>query len=753
MPRFKWTVFAWAAWLVFSSILPALAAEDETPPAVEISANGYVVDPDGNPLAGARVVLREWSSARYSEDVYSDLNDIVAETKSGADGGFRFDKVPAVPFKRHEQYDAPWDVVAVAKGYGPAWQHLPKRASSEALKLTLRRPRRIEGRLVDSSGRAVADCRLTVVGIVEPTLNLRHDYEDPKRLDLWRSEIGPVVMTDADGKFELDDLPEDLMVLLSAKHPEFERSIIAVEPAAKFLPVGFASSGRKNQGPKPPPSYPSGFEHSLKPGGRLRGRVVYEDSGNPVADAKVSLVWENFGEFTTTDGNGQFDFDSVRMSPYNLSSLPEDRNYLGERLRIEFSPQNDRHDVVLKYARGNPVRGRVVDVDTNAGIAGVRIAYAPAENDQDSNWSPARSIETSVNGEFEFVVPSGAGRLRVGGGVEGHPTHDVPNYWRWRNSDHVADVHSAAIEVVAGEQHDEVVLRVTRGLVVRGRVVDGDGKPIALARVEAENRLSRSEKKQTHTDESGRFELAGYPPHEELQLKVSDSVDRLRASAEVPADSAAGAARVVDLGEIKLRGTARIQGAVIADGKPLPGASVHLSVFGKRDGEFLTSRQDAVVRTDENGEYSIDDVTTGEDFSLYVAARGYTNKGTKTYRLDVGQSLEIPPVEIKRLAASVGGVVVDLDGNPVANVTIVPWERDGYTSVPYGPNGPPSPTDVEGRFVLTDLPNVPLKLMAYVMPPADSKERFTRFPATVFVEPGQMNVRIKLDPKLQRPLP
>jgi hypothetical protein len=101
----------------------------------------------------------------------------------------------------------------------------------------------------------------------------------------------------------------------------------------------------------------------------------------------------------------------------------------------------------------------------------------------------------------------------------------------------------------------------------------------------------------------------------------------------------------------------------------------------------------------------------------------------------------------------VGGIVVDLDGNPVANVTIVPWERNAYASVPYGPSGPPSPTGSDGRFLLTELPNVPLKLMAQIKPPRDSRELRVRFPATVFADPGQMDIRIKLDPKLQRPLP
>ena len=101
----------------------------------------------------------------------------------------------------------------------------------------------------------------------------------------------------------------------------------------------------------------------------------------------------------------------------------------------------------------------------------------------------------------------------------------------------------------------------------------------------------------------------------------------------------------------------------------------------------------------------------------------------------------------------VSGTVVDLDGQPVAGVTVSAWEQGAGGSVAFGSRGAPPPTDANGRFQINDLPNVPLKLMAYITPPEPRKERSIRFPATVNVEPNETDVRIVLDPKLQRPLP
>ncbi|MGD9634220.1 MAG: carboxypeptidase regulatory-like domain-containing protein [Pirellulales bacterium] len=754
MPRFMQLGMFLVRCVLLAAPVAAFGADPAPQPPVSISSLGRVVDPAGKPVAGARVVLREWSGIRYSEDVYSTKSDVLAETTSDADGNFRFDHVQAPPFVRHEQYAAPWDVVAFAKGYGPAWRHLAKREDTTPLELQLHAGRQITGRLVDESGLGITDCRVQVVGLSEPTATTNYDYSEPSGLEGWRSKVMPSVVTDREGAFALEDMSRELLVTLSAEHPRFERGVFEILPDEKFLPAGFPpAASRRRGGPQPPPAYASGATHKLKPGGQIRGTVVYDDSSKPAAGAKVSLVWKNMGHFTQADGAGKFKFDSMPLATFDLSSLPEDREYLGERSRIEFSPDNREQAVVIKHSRGEHIRGRVVDADTGAGVPGVAVAYVPANPVKDSNWSPARSVESTADGSFEIVVPLGPGQLRVGGGVESHPTHDVPNYWRWRSGEHIVPGNSAAIDVAAGEEVD-ALLQVTRGLIVRGQVVDATGKPIPLVRVEALDRFSSSgEPRRTHTDESGRFELAGFPPHEERRINISDEVGRRRTGADIAADPEAGPTRVIDLGAIELRGTAAVSGTVVAGGQPLAGASVHLSVHSRRGDEIVRSRQDAVVTTDQSGKYSIDDVTTDEEFSLYVVCRGYTNQGTKTYRLSAGETVEIPTVELKKLSAAVGGIVVDLDGNPVANVTIVPWERNSYASVPFGPSGPPPPTGADGRFLLTELPNVPLKLMAYMKPPADSRERRMRFPATVFAEPGQMDIRIKLDPKLQRPLP
>ena len=60
------------------------------------------------------------------------------------------------------------------------------------------------------------------------------------------------------------------------------------------------------------------------------------------------------------------------------------------------------------------------------------------------------------------------------------------------------------------------------------------------------------------------------------------------------------------------------------------------------------------------------------------------------------------------------------------------------------------PTGKNGRFTINKLPNVPLTIMAYFRPPADSPDNAIRFAAKVDVAPGERDIEIILDPKLVR---
>jgi protocatechuate 3,4-dioxygenase beta subunit len=214
-----------------------------------------------------------------------------------------------------------------------------------------------------------------------------------------------------------------------------------------------------------------------------------------------------------------------------------------------------------------------------------------------------------------------------------------------------------------------------------------------------------------------------------------------------------GASRGARGGALGPRDAAIVTGRILGDGKPLAGALVHLLVQNDSAGQEARWSTSGQTETDEQGRFRFDAVPAGVRICATVRHEGYTDGGTPPCKVISGQESKVPDVELKSRGAFVAGFVVDLEGMPVPGVTVTAWERNGYRSVSYGPGGPPQPTDAKGRFRIDDLPNVPLKLLAYIQPPEPRKERSIRFPASVNAEAGQTDVRIVLDPKLQRPLP
>ncbi len=282
---------AWVGFFALSLLGATRAAQqpESPPPPPRISAVGQVVDPAGKPVAGVRVVLREWSSLRYSDDVFQrEIRDVLAETTSDAAGRFQFDDVESRPFRSFGDR-SPWDVVALADGFALGWVHLSAGNAERDWTIKLHKAKTIRGRLIDSDDKPVAGCTVQVGNVEAPGSQWHGDFSDPLRLDMWRSQLSPTATTDADGHFELSGLPADKRLTLVAQHPNFVHHYFYVRTTEEPQADVEQTSVREGvQTTEQRPIHASGFTEKLERGGRLRGRVVFSDSGVPVPQAKVS---------------------------------------------------------------------------------------------------------------------------------------------------------------------------------------------------------------------------------------------------------------------------------------------------------------------------------------------------------------------------------------------------------------------------------------------------------------------------------
>lgn len=720
------------------------------PPA--LSVHGRVVDADGVPVADVRVVLREWSNTRYNENAF-DLNvqDVLAETTTDAAGEFEFQNIPSRSFKQELYGRKPWDVVAIGDGFGLAWAHLTDTIMPRPVTLALGNERTVAGQFVRPDDEPIVGAEVALYGMDPPSSDWRGDDTDPLRIDLAHSEITPKATTDADGRFELKGLPPGCRASASVTHPHFATDFIFLgttdRPQSEIkMPTG--------SGPESRPVLVNGFSHQLQRGGQIEGTVVAAADDRPINASQITLISDSQHRMATTDPNGRFQLSGLSEGEYQVRvQAPEDSDLLHARTTATIGEDRWEQSVWVSLGTGTAVRGAVVDEETGDGVGGVTVTYIPSEADAEQGWSPAKPATTTDDGRFEIAVPAGPGVLRVGGSTKEHPTHDVPNFWRWRQIEDPPSNWSATVDVAEGTTTDEVRLAVGRGLVVRGRAVDADGQPLANVAIVAHGQYRLPDReRRTTTDADGRFTISGAVASSELNLSLVTADESLRASASVAADESATYGRVVDLEDVVLNPTGSITGLVLADGAPLAGASVSLSMVTSKsnDGGFSSTNVDEAT-TDESGKYRFSGIEADREIYLRVNHASYTDAGSRGYfKVAAGEQFEHEPMEIQPRVAFVSGTVIDPDGNPVEHATVSVSRRGGGSISGAWQREPTGP---DGRFRIDGLPNESLQVMAYIRAPEGTKDHSIHFPAYVDAEPGDDNVRIVLDPKLQRPLP
>ena len=144
-----------------------------------VPIEGRVVDADGKPVAGARVLSMEHEQAMFAE-----LKRFAVSTD--ATGRFRTGQVKP----------GEWILVASAAGHGPADQRVRVGTAIPQIEITLGPAGSFKGRVVDTSGKPVAGA-----------------FVDP---DVWKGTyrcLGAYLWTDADGRFRWDDAPRDELVV------------------------------------------------------------------------------------------------------------------------------------------------------------------------------------------------------------------------------------------------------------------------------------------------------------------------------------------------------------------------------------------------------------------------------------------------------------------------------------------------------------------------------------------------------------
>jgi hypothetical protein len=668
----------------------------------EIPIDGRIRDSGGVRLPGVRVELRPILSS-YEQglrDLDGQVVEPAARAITGADGRFSL-LAPG---------EGMWEVGVFGEGFVPQRFRLTPLTGAETLPaVTLRRDAGLRVRVEGPDGRPLAGAR--VVG------RAPGDEEEPGWRPGWR-KVPRIAISGADGVARLACSRDEMMVLLGtapgfpvqegpeARGPaEVTFRLAAGAPRRVEVPKGailrdlqtslvlseIISTGeswllletvegvrvRFAVPAKKAPDVPA-------PAGPLPGRVIDTATRQPIAGAWVWPV-DDPGRFVRTDEQGGYRIAvpaSVGLEIAAAGHLPEIVNESIPWPPGSFPPIALDSEVVLA--------GTVVDGEGRP-AAGAEVAVFLNED----SWFPSSLTRRAAR----VGRVSALGEVRVAGLRSGSVVQVVatgPGF---------APAWLAKVWLKARENRFKLVL--ARGSRVSGRIVDGQGKPVADAAVVIEPgagtpRLSFLEdpsgesRRFADTSADGGFAFAEVPSgwHEMIVRRPGAGAQRLPRF-EVREVSGASELGPLVLDEAEVL-TARL---VDPEGRPVAGAEVWASVLAEHRDEFESSRWPAAV-SGSDGAFSLR-VSRWQPLELTVCGPGFVPWGASLRGFLPGETL----VLTLQPGAAVSGRVTGLGGLPMPrHYTSVNLVGDPEAAVHHDCGGGGwNETDEAGRFRVTGL--------------------------------------------------
>ena len=710
--------------------------EEPTRKSPAISVSGTVLDSrTGKPIAGADVILR----AKYYGSAFASQHhakDVLARTTTNKDGKFALSGI-GVPIrmvdirKQLGKGDGGAQVVAVAPGMGMKWVELPTYHNEpQVIKLDVEAD--VYGTIIDENDQPVAGASLFVRALYAGKDELDSFSNGPGDLNLY-SEYRLEYFADEQGGFRIPNLPKDYRAMIWGYGSTGQRSHFVIDTANNdFKEVQFKGGGGSKM-----PVYRTPLRIKTKQHPWIKVRIT-DHNGKPVPGGGVQAIdgarHYAGGDVVREDGTAilivrEAGVHSISYGPQlfssNLSTRLTDIVILPER----------QETIEIKLPQPRFVPGKVVDSDTSEPIVGVWV-------------TGGRGLAcTDADGRFRLPSTSGEIKPSILHHVDGYR---APSLF----ATHRIDYKPKRLTVKVPEDDspvDEVTLKISRGLVIKGVVIGSSGKPLAGIPVRAKNQESPYTEINAVSDKDGRFELAGgLSPH---------------VSTRVSALTKLGAAETIILGDqnqpwdetlaraiaLRVETGVTLTGRVVHKGKPMAGVTMKLekSPPGEPGQRQFRYEYLGETKTDKNGRYSISGLKNGERYHFDVVAPGdlqvrdweHQSPYVQIVKAEDGETVELSDAILVNNGQTLQGIVVDPNGKPIAGISVsAELQSGGNLARPL--RGPPpwTKSGEDGKFTIKNLPDEPITLMAL--------GAIIRNSSKVSVEMNAKDIRIIIDPKL-----
>lgn len=616
--------------LLFGLLLLALprpaAARGDAPAQPRGTLSGRVLDREGKPLAGAEVTIFP-STERSGDDRKRNLwaaltfagqeDRATARLRSGTDGSFVARDLPTGAYTVRATRPDRLRTMEEARVGGPF---------ERPLTLVLLEGPEVTGRVVDEEGKGVGGARVALTSVGDGASAYDRDHATCDAEGRFRAVVETVfVYAFADGYVEA----------------VAETSIHAPDDVTIVLPRG----------------------------GQLEVTVVDRETGAPIVGAEV-LFGGGAARLGATDARGGILFSAppgpVRMLSVEHAHYAE-KLYTGlSRLRRAGSPDAveglDRPvergrttSIRVRLAKGLTLVGRVLSID-GAPISGANVS---------TGIDFERTDRIGVS-----VASGGDGSYTWSGLLEGDIAGMEVEAAGWVRAREVEGKPVRSGSTVSMD------LRMRPAPIVRGRVLDAQGRPVIGAAVRLVGPRS-GDTAPVPTDEAGEFTLtiggrpadprfrAEPPPQPPAETKVLVQGDLMEATSAPFKLPTSGILRVPD---VVIRQANLVAGRVV-DPEGRPAASAHLEAFVA--GTVRDSWNSHWKWTPASGAFEFTNLPTGK-IVLTAHLDGFAPV-KRTVMLVAGTPLW--DVELRlRPARIVRGIVLDPKGRPLDEADV---RRDG----------------------------------------------------------------------------
>lgn len=538
---------------------PAPSASKE--PAIEIK--GRVLDPDGKPLAGARLFLRS--------------NSVRATTDEG--GRFRF---TAKPSDFDPQGKA--TLAATANGFGPDWIEVTTEKRDAVTLRLVKDDLPIEGRVLDLEGRPIPGVRIQVGSLhrgdldawIKGTLAKRYP-QLPDRIGSELLGVSATSATEKDGRFRLSGFGRDRVVFVHLRGDNVEASDFEIVTRLQ-LPPGMTKG---NNG-----EYPARFDHVAGPSKPIVGTIRDKRTGKPIAGITVVCPVTPSWLRATTDEQGRYRITGVGkhkqywvaaggMPYFNCTKLDIADTPGLEPITVDFALERGIavHGKLLEKATGKPIRGRVhyVVMRDNLNLKDFTDVNKPQALASDPG-------KTTADGSFTQIAVPGPGLLVAEADDKGRyltavvpvPTPQVAI---------ILDGHHAIVPINPSEKEPkstEQNLYLEPAQTVNGTVIGPDSKPLAGAYYAG---LADSRKwyfDRPPTMETAVFTAGGVSPKRKRNIVFVHAEKKLAKIQSIGGDTANPLT-------VRLEPMGAIRGRILdADGRPRAGAKLTIQYSNEK---------------------------------------------------------------------------------------------------------------------------------------------------------------------------